>query len=177
MRVLFRTALAVVVCAVAVGCNSSSTPSPAPVSPATETSSHDGHDHGHSHAHPETGPNGGHLVELGDEEYHIEWTHDDESGLVTLYIVDGAVKELVPIPADSITVSAKIEKTEDYVLLAVEPIGEPPTSAKFELKNPELIESLKLAGRGTEVSIPVTINGKDYVGVFEHHDHGHGHNH
>ena len=44
---------------------------------------HDHHDHDHAHMH---GPNGGPVLELGDEEYHAEWLHDDESGKVTVVL-------------------------------------------------------------------------------------------
>ena len=172
MRISLRNLVALTTALLLAACNASTPPTPAPV-----VEDHSGHDHSHGHDHPETGPNGGHLVELGDEEYHIEWTHDDESGLVTLYILDGAVKELVPIAADKITITAKVEVAVEYQLAAVEPSGDPPVSAKFELKSPELLVALQLAGQGTDVSVAVTVNGKPYRGVFEHHDHGHGHHH
>ncbi len=176
MRILFRTIAVLFATQLIVGCNTATPPTPA--SAPTEQAGHDdGHGHAHGHDHPETGPNGGHLVELGDEEYHIEWTHDDESGLVTLYVVDGEVKDLVPIPAESITINTKVEDSISYDLPAVEASGDPPTSAKFELKSHELLVSLQLAGQGTDVSVDVTIDGKQHTGVFEHHDHGHGHHH
>lgn len=151
-------------------CNSSSPPTSPPVAPDAS-----GHDHAHDHSHAETGPNGGHLVELGDEEYHIEWTHDDKSGLVTLYVLDGAAKNLVPIAAESLTITAKVEDAIEYQLAAVAPSGNPPATAQFELKSPELLVGLQLAGQGTDVSVAVTVEGKEYRGVFEHHDHGHHH--
>lgn len=170
MRLWLRTFA--VLCAVLpwAACNSSPPPTPAPV-----TNDHGGHDHAHGHDHPDTGPNGGHLVELGDEEYHIEWTHDDATGLVTLYILDGAIKELVPIPSESITVTAKVEDAIEYKLSAVEPSGDPLATAQFALKSPELLVSLQLAGQGTDVSVAVMIDGKEFLGKFEHHEHGHHH--
>jgi hypothetical protein len=154
-----------------LGCNSTTPPVPSSDSVAEE---HSGHDHG---AHEEAGPNGGHLVELGNEEYHVEWTHDDQSGLVSLYVLDAAAKELVPIASDAITITAKVSEAKEYRLPAVAASGDPPKSATFELKNPELVVNLKMAGQGADVSVAVTINGKDYHGEFEHHDHGHGHHH
>lgn len=170
MRISLRNLSAFTAVILLAACNASTPPTPTPV-----VEDHSGHDHAHDH--PETGPNGGHLVELGDEEYHIEWTHDDESGLVTLYLLDGAVKELVPIAAEEITITAKVEDAVEYKLTAVDPSGDPPVSAKFELKSPELLVALQLAGQGTDVSVAVTIDGKLYRGVFEHNDHGHGHHH
>src|SRR6476661_3501394 len=63
----------------------------------------DAHDHEHHHH----GPHNGHLMELGEEEYHAEWTHD-ESGKVTFYILDSEAKKEVPIAADEITIGVKI---------------------------------------------------------------------
>lgn len=125
----------------------------------------------HSHSHEALGPNGGHLLPLGDEEYHLEWKHDDDAELVTLFVLDGAAKELVPIEADSITISVKVEETTNYTLLAVDPSGEPPRSSQFQLKNAELIAMLGMAGQGAEPKVTVPIGGKEFVGVFEHHDH------
>ena len=58
-------------------------------------------EHAHDHAHH--GPHHGHLMEIGDEAYHAEWTHD-ESGKVTFYILDSDAKKEVPIAADEITI-------------------------------------------------------------------------
>src|SRR5688500_14491837 len=56
-----------------------------PPSPPAVLPSHveDGHGHAHAHSHADEGPNGGHLIELGNEEYHGEWLHDDDSGKLT----------------------------------------------------------------------------------------------
>src|SRR5689334_20069810 len=61
-------------------------------------------DHGHEHHHH--GPHNGHLMEIGGEEYHAEWTHD-ESGKVTFYILDSEAKKEVPVAADEITIDVK----------------------------------------------------------------------
>lgn len=168
MRLPLRYLTACLASLLLVGCS----PPSAPPAPSPVVDEHAGHDH----AHPATGPNGGHLVELGDEEYHLEWTHD-ESGLVTLYVIDGAVQELVPITAEAITITAKVSESIDYELAAIGASGDPPASARFELKSPELLECLKLAGQGADVSVAVTISGKPYRGEFKHDDHGHGHHH
>src|SRR6476620_7341258 len=76
------------------------------------------HDHEHDHVH--NGPHHGHLMELGEEEYHAEWTHD-ESGKVTFYILDSEAKKEVPIAADEITIDVKIgdNAPKQYKLAAV----------------------------------------------------------
>ena len=40
------------------------------------------------HAHPTHGPHQGDLIELGNEEYHAELLHEEDS--VTIYILNGA---------------------------------------------------------------------------------------
>ncbi|MDP6057614.1 MAG: hypothetical protein QGH33_01925, partial [Pirellulaceae bacterium] len=73
-----------------VGCDPKGPPSEtspsAETQPANEGHDHDDHDHGH--AHEDTGPHGGHVVEIGDEQLHAEWTHDDASGEVVIYLLD-----------------------------------------------------------------------------------------
>jgi|CXWL01.1.fsa_nt_gi hypothetical protein len=170
MRIPLRNVIASCTVLLVAACNSSTPPTPAPV--AVEPAEHD---HAHDHSHEALGPNGGHLVELGDEEYHLEWTHDDATGLVTLYVLNDTADQFVPIASEAVTITAKVAESTEYKLTAVEPIGDPPISAKFELKSPELIECLKLAGQGTEVSVALTIDGKEYRGKFEHHDHAHAH--
>ena len=172
MRIILRNVIASCTVLLVAACNTAAPPAPAPVAKAPS-----GHDHAHDHSHEAVGPNGGHLVELGDEQYHLEWTHDDATGLVTLYVLNDTAEQFVPIASETVTITAKVTDSTDYKLVAVEPIGAPPVSAKFELKSPELIECLKLAGQGTEVSVALTIDGKEYRGKFEHHDHGHGHQH
>ncbi|MCA9124300.1 MAG: hypothetical protein H6822_27195 [Planctomycetaceae bacterium] len=170
MPLSLRYLIASCVILLLAACNSSAPQTPEPVA-----DDHSVHGHAHSHNHEEAGPNGGHLVELGDEEYHIEWTHDDATGLVTLYVLDSTAKELVPITSESLTITAKVQDAIEYKLAAVEPSGNPPASAQFALKSPELLVSLQLAGQGTDVSVAVTVDGKDYKGEFEHHEHGHHH--
>jgi len=47
----------------------------------------DGHDHGHEHGHATEGPHHGHLIELGNDEYHAELTHDDATKTITIYLL------------------------------------------------------------------------------------------
>ena len=51
----------------------------------------------HAHAHPTEGPHHGSLIELGKEDYHAEFVHDDTTDTVTIYILDAAAAKAVPI--------------------------------------------------------------------------------
>src|SRR5436190_22407029 len=90
----------------------------------------DGHDHEHEHVHH--GPHNGHLMEIGEEEYHAEWTHD-ESGKVTFYLLDAAAKKEVPIAAEEVVIDVKIGEnaSKSYKLAAVNPMDG--KSASFEI--------------------------------------------
>jgi hypothetical protein len=138
---------------------------------------HAGHDHGHAH---DLGPNGGHLLELGDEQFHAEWVHEDESGKLTVFILDAAGKELVPIAAEKLVLEKTIgDRTDKYELLAVDRQGEAPKSARFEIVDKALLAALQLVGQGVEASLTVDVNGQPFTVKFpkhEDHDH-HGHKH
>src|SRR3954447_6501560 len=96
----------------------------------TATTAEGHHHEGHDHAHH--GPHHGHLMELGAEEYHAEWTHN-ESGKITVYILDGEAKKEVPIEADEIAIDVKLGNTPpvNYKLAAVNPTEG--KSATFEI--------------------------------------------
>src|SRR5687768_5797458 len=103
-------------------------------------------DHGHEHHHH--GPHDGHMMVIGEEEYHAEWTHDD-SGKVTFYILDSEAKKDVPIEADAITIDVKIgdNPPKKYELVAVNP-KDGKTSA-FSIVDKEfesLLDQLKSSG-------------------------------
>jgi hypothetical protein len=162
---LFLTAA---LCPVAlVACNSASNPPAAKVA-----DSHD-HDHGHDHEHAHHGPHQGHLMVIGNEEYHAEWTHD-ESGKVTFYILDAAAKKDVPIAAEQITIDVKIgdNPPKTYELVAVNPMDG--KTAAFEIVDKQfaaLFDQLKSSG--LKLTLHVNINGKQYDQLVKEHDHHH----
>src|SRR6476646_2702981 len=105
-------------------------------------------DEAHAHEHHHHCPHNGHMMELGEEEYHAEWTHD-ESGKVTFYILDSEAKKEVPIATDKIVIDVKIgdNKPVTYELPAVNTTDG--KSAMFE------------------------INGKQFDQPIKEHEHGH----
>jgi hypothetical protein len=133
---------------------------------------------GHAHPEHEEGPHGGHLVKL-DANYQAEWLHDDESGLVTVYILDGEAKEEVPIAADEVVIEVAVEgKTNRYPLPAAGRTLDQPLTARFETTDKALIVALQV-GEGLKAVLIAEIDGKVVQGEIEHHphDHGHGHKH
>ena len=179
LGLLLSIALCLSTAAMFAGCTSS----PA----TTDTHDHDehghedhghgeeGHDHDHEHSH--AGPHGGKVFVIGDEEYHGEWTHD-ESGKVTIYLLDGAVKEPVAIAAPIVEVDVKIgDMTKSYELAAVNPTAdEPPTAHQFEIVDAALLGSLQAVSKdGVQATLKLVIAGKPYIAKIEEHDHGHDH--
>ena len=149
------------------GCPSSTTTNPP--EKAGEHDHEDGHDHAHDHAHE--GPHGGHIIEIGKEEYHAEWTHD-ESGKVTVYILDSTMKKDVPTGTDTITIEVKLgENVKTYTLES-----ESPMSAKFEIVDKTLVGSLE-ARKGLTATLKLDIDGKHYDAPISHDEHSHDHAH
>lgn len=149
--------------------------SPPPSQPGATQSGTEEHAHDHAHGHDETGPHGGHVVEIGEERLHAEWTHNDASGEVVVYLLDSSAKADVTIPAATILITTKIGETEKpYELTAVSPEGG--QSSRFALTDPSLVEALKAVGPGVEATIVVNLNDESLVGKFERHEHG-GHQH
>lgn len=147
---------------------------------------HEGHDdhEGHDHGHPSEGPHHGSLIELGGEEYHAEFVHDEDAGTVTIYILDGAAKEAVAIDATEIMINLKHDgKGEQFKLAASPDAGDAEgKSSRFVSTDKELGEDLE--HEDADASLVLKINGKSYRGAISHdhdhdddHDHGHDDDH
>lgn len=122
-------------------------------------------------AHPSEGPHGGHLIELGKEEYHIELVHDDKAGEVTFYVLDGTAKKAVPIDAVEMVVNLKHDgKAEQFKVAAKPESGDTAgTSSRFFSADKELAGDLD--AEGADAELVVTIGGKQFRGTIEH-EHG-----
>jgi len=137
-----------------------------------------------AHEHDE-GPHGGHLIELAEpgkenkEEYHIEWNHE-ESGKVTVWLLDGTGKKEVSTTADNVVIDVTAGgKSETFELPPVDRTsGEKASAFKFELTDKGLLGKLETVGVGdVAAKIRVDVNGKVYEGKFEKHEEHAGHKH
>lgn len=156
-----------------VGCGDSAKPKAA--TNAEHGHDHEGHGHeGHDHSHAH-GIHGGHVVELGKEEYHAEWTHD-ESGKIVVYILDSAMKKDFPITAEKLTINTKVgDKAASYELAAVNRTeGDKPTAFQFEVEDKALLGVLESLSKGVTAHLAVEIEGKSFNAEITH-DHGHEH--
>ncbi|QDU38576.1 hypothetical protein Mal4_29050 [Maioricimonas rarisocia] len=131
------------------------------------------HDHGEGHDHPSEGPHHGDLVELGNEEYHGEVLHDDD-GLVTIYILGGDAKTIVPIDASELTINVSHDgKPEQFTLVEAPEADDPEgKSSRFVISSPELVEHLE---NGSKAKMTVMIEGRSFSGAVVHSHHGHAH--
>jgi len=129
---------------------------------------------GAEHAHPTEGPHQGSLIELGNEEYHAEMVHDEKAGTLTIYLLDAAVKQAVPISEAEIFVNLKVKGAATQLPLKADPLpGEAAgSSSRFVARgSAEALEALD--AEDSEPRLQVTIQGQSYLGRLEHHhDHG-----
>jgi hypothetical protein len=140
--------------------------------PASSPAAVESHaDHDHQHAHPEHGPHQGELIELGNEEYHAELMHADES--VTIYILDSSAAKVIPISAREVTINLKHEgKPKQFQLVAAPEANDPEgKSSKFISNDAELAGHLD--DEDADARLVVEIEGKSYRGnlAHEHHEH------
>jgi hypothetical protein len=128
------------------------------------------------HAHPEKGPHGGPLLEVGDEEYHIEVLLDEKTNVLTLYVLDAAAKAMVPTDAKEALINLKHGgKPEQFKLPAVALKTDPTGQAScFQLKSAALVHNLH--HKNHEARLALKIKGKSYSAKFDlQHDHDHKH--
>lgn len=168
----------VAVAVVIAGCNGDGgDATPVATPPDGGTADEHDHDHAGEGGHPTEGPHHGSLVELGDEEYHGEVVHGTD-GTVTVYILDGSAKNVVPIDADEVTVNVSHDgQPEQFTLAASPDVGDPEgKSSRFVSTDAELGEHLDEEGAAPK--LVVMIEGTSFSGTIEHsHDHEHGHEH
>lgn len=133
-----------------------------------------------AHAHPSEGLHGGSLIELGNEEYHAELVHDEKVGSVTVYLLDSAAKNMIPIEAAELTVNLSHDGNAEQFTLAAKPDTGDPTgkSSRFVSTDAELAGELD--HEGVKAQLVASINGKQFRGDIQHDHEGHdyeGHGH
>lgn len=74
-----------------------------------EAKNEDKHDHDHGHEHE--APNGGALVELGEEFAHLELVNDVANNKITCYVLDGDLK--TGIKAQQPTIIAQVKGLDE----------------------------------------------------------------
>ena len=129
----------------------------------------------HSHVHPTEGPHRGALIELGREDYHAELVHDHAAKTVTIYMLDGAAKEAVPIDAKQLTLNLLVGGKPQQFHLAAQPQSADPagTCSAFGCTSEPMCKALD--AKGTTGRLNVEVAGKRYVGTLGAQAHHHAH--
>jgi len=153
---------------------------PAPAGGDHAEAGHD-HDHGDAHDHAAEGPHGGHIIELGVENYHAELSHDDATHKIGVYLLGSDAKTAAPIDAPSVTINVAVDGTPtQYTLPATPQSGEAAGKASyFELVSEPLCKIVcgESESKNTTARLSITIDNKPYVGIIETEPHEHGHEH
>lgn len=161
-------ALAVAALFLLAGCGSDSSQTPAdqPHQEPSPTAQEPGG------AHPSEGPHGGHLIVLGNEAYHAELLHDEQTHTVTVHLLDATGKQPVSAPQTEITVQLfQGREFVSYPLKAVPRPGDAGgTASEFHVVDEALCDALshedEVQGR-----LQVTVEGKSFTGNIEHTGH------
>lgn len=131
-----------------------------------------------AHAHPEHGPNGGHVVVLGDHAFHAELVFDSTSRDVTVHLLEHDMATATPV-ADA-TLTLNLEGAEPVSFEASPGEGDPEgQSSTFVLSGEKLPEAVK-GEEDLHGSLVLTVGGQPHSGAISHEghdDHGHGHEH
>ena len=132
----------------------------------------------HDHHHEAHGPHGGHIIELGGEDYHAELTFDADSRKLTAFLLAADMKTPLPADADSVSVRLQVGDATEEVTLAAQPQegdGEGKAS-QFTMTEATLPESIKDA-EDLQGEVVVSIGGTQYRGKISHDHEGHDHAH
>jgi hypothetical protein len=81
-----------------------------------------------AHKHEHVPPHGGTAVELGREEFHLEFVADAATGRLTAYVMDGELEQFIRVSAPSFQVVANVGGTERA--LTFTPVVNPATGEK-----------------------------------------------
>lgn len=129
----------------------------------------------HAHVHPAEGPHHGSLIELGREDYHAELVHDHAANTVTIYMLDGAAKDAVPIDAKQLTLNLLVGGKPQQFQLAAQPQSTDPegTCSAFGCTSEPMCQALD--AKGTTGRLNVEVLGKRFVGKLGGHAHNHAH--
>ncbi len=124
-------------------------------------------DQPHDHEH---GPHGGHLVELGEEEYHAEVVFDPKAAKITIYMLDSSAKKAAPIDAKEIKLDLSVAgKPKTFAAKAATDAGDPAgKSSRFEVAdNPDIKANIK-DEEDLKGSVTAAIGAKTYTGKIAH---------
>ncbi len=116
------------------------------------------------HSHGE-GPHGGTTLDFG--KHHGEFCVDHDKKQVTVYILDGAVKNAVPIPVDSLTLSIKSPQFQAALKASPQDSDPKGSCSRFVATDDRFGKVQEFEG-----TVSGVIEGKPYLGDFKEEPHG-----
>jgi len=117
-------------------------------------------------AHDHTAPHGGELVELGEEEAHLELLHDRKTATITVWVYGKSVSAPAVVESPTIRLATK-DGEKELKGVAVEAKAGATLSSTWKFTDPAL-DADPLVGR-----IRVTVDGKTHQSPLESDGHGH----
>jgi hypothetical protein len=157
------------------GCPGETPEAKKPVTTATTHADHEeDHDHDHHQHHAEKGPHGGALVAIGEDDAHLEFVLDIDTGKLTAYVLDGAAEKPVAIKQGKLQLAFSLlppdeedgskstlpDSVSALMLEAVSPAGDG-TATEFAVQS----DDLKGAEKFDATLTTITIAGKQFKGI------------
>ena len=141
-----------------------------------EEDAHAEAEHGHHHHGHGEGPHGGHLVEIGDEQYHAEVAFDPETRKVTIWLTGPDASTPAAASVTDALLELEVDGVEHAVaLVAVPAEGEAEGKvSQLEGDGTSLPEAIK-SEENFDGHLHLTIDGTEFVGHIHHGDDGHDH--
>src|SRR6202011_847954 len=116
------------------------------------------------------GPHGGHLVELGEEEYHAEVVYDAKGAKVTVYLLDSTAKKPAPTDAKEITLTLTIDgNPQSLPAKAAAEAGDPAgKSSRFELVGNADVKSHVKDEEDLKGTVTAAVGGTTFTGEIKY---------
>ncbi|MGO8929964.1 MAG: hypothetical protein ACLQU3_24105 [Limisphaerales bacterium] len=118
------------------------------------------------HRHEHKPPHGGAPVELGQEEYHVEFVLDAPEGKLQAFVMDGELENFVRIDAPSVEITAQVSGQQEQ--LRLHPVANNATGEK--VGDTSLFEAradwLKATSTFDAVLKEITVHGKSYTNIL-----------
>ena len=148
---------------------------PATVAAHADEDDHDDHDgHGHHHHHAAKGPHNGALVAIGEDDAHLEFVLDADSGKLTAYVLDGEAEKPLAIKQAKLQLSYSLTKIsgieegsddipDDVLVLALEAVAPAPDGTAAEFAGQA--DTLKGCEKFSAVLTTVNVGDKSFKNV------------
>ena len=139
---------------------------------ADDDHDHD-HDHDHHHHHAEKGPHDGALVAIGEDDAHLEFILEADTGTLKAYVLDGEAEKAITIKQGKLQVAFTATKDDDgdekgglpaeapFVMLAAVHADADGMASEFEGQ----ADGLKGVENFSAVLTAVTVGGKQFKNV------------